>query len=520
MTRLDIAALDYAIAELPASFPGPGGAAAVVKNGEVVVRHAWGFADLENRVPYAPGTFAPICSISKQFTCALLLNIAPDPSVLDPAIAAQLPNLAGPKPTTRDLAHNQSGLRDYWALTTLCGALPEGEFDAEDARLLIGRTRSLHFAPGTRYSYSNGNFRMLATAVAEKAERPFGDMLVERIVRPAGMETAVFVGETWSVPGSPVGYEGIPSTGYRPGVNRVEWIGDAGICATLDDMIAWERFIDATRDDPDGVYRRLSAPVAFADGTPAQYGFGLVRRSRFGRDLTGHGGAIRGWRSQRFHVASERLSVFVVFNHEADAHGAAMRVLAAALGEDDALPPSDANAAAAFVGSWLDEETGLLLDVEADASGLLSASYDGAPELLSVGSDGAARGLDMALFREGDGLRLERSADNLRSRATRVSGTATTDIEGSYRCAELDAVLTIARIGGSWFGGFSGFLGTGAMMPMSPAETDLWRLTCRRSLDAPAPGDWTLRIKRGSDNASERIDIGCWLARSVPFERR
>ena len=37
--------LARALAHLPRDFPGPGGAAAVLREGELLVRHAWGFAD-------------------------------------------------------------------------------------------------------------------------------------------------------------------------------------------------------------------------------------------------------------------------------------------------------------------------------------------------------------------------------------------------------------------------------------------------------------------------------------------
>ena len=47
-------------------------------------------------------------------------------------------------------------------------------------------------------------------------------------MRPAGMETAVFVAETGALPGGAVGYEGSLATGWRPGINRIHWKGDAG----------------------------------------------------------------------------------------------------------------------------------------------------------------------------------------------------------------------------------------------------------------------------------------------------
>src|SRR5579875_3346376 len=101
------AALDHLLAELPQRHPGPGGAVAVLREGEVLARHAWGWADAERRIPFTPRTMSLICSISKQFTCALLLDLFPDPTVLQPDLDRRLPLLAGEKPGILDLMHNQ-----------------------------------------------------------------------------------------------------------------------------------------------------------------------------------------------------------------------------------------------------------------------------------------------------------------------------------------------------------------------------------------------------------------------------
>src|SRR6476646_1834401 len=154
--------LRHTIDELPLRFKGPGGAVAVVKDGIVVAREAWGYADLARHTTFTPATLFPICSITKQFTCATLLDQLGDPARLDQALGARLPRLQEKAPSILHLCHNQSGLRDYWALTVLSGAKPEGAFRPADARTLIGRTRTLHFPAGYNYSYSNGNFRLLS----------------------------------------------------------------------------------------------------------------------------------------------------------------------------------------------------------------------------------------------------------------------------------------------------------------------------------------------------------------------
>ena len=241
--------LESCLRSLPNAFPGPGGAVAVLKDGEVLLRHAWGYANAERRIPFTPRTLFRMCSITKQFTCGVVLSAFPDPAVLDDGVAATLPNLTQPPPKTLDLCHNQSGLRDYWAVAMLHGSPVEAPFgDAESARVFAG-TRSLHFAPGTRFSYVNQNFRILSDVAQARTGRGFGELLRKTLFEPAGMESAFLAADTRAMPDGTQGYEGSVATGFRAAENNIFWTGDAGLGASLDDMIAWERFVDASRDD-------------------------------------------------------------------------------------------------------------------------------------------------------------------------------------------------------------------------------------------------------------------------------
>jgi D-aminopeptidase len=358
MTTFDFARLERVAATLPRSYAGPGGAVAVVREGEVVVRHSWGWANAEQRIAFTPRSLFRMCSITKQFTCGVVLDAFPDPSVLDADVRACLPELQQPAPRVLHLCHNQSGLRDYWAVAMLHGSPAEAPFGETEAARIIGATQSLQFSPGTRYSYCNQNFRMLAGLVQQRTGRGFAELLRNRIFNPAGMDSALLAANTSAMPDGTIGYEGSPSSGFRAAENHVLWTGDAGLGASLDDMIAWERFIDATREDPDGLYRRLSSPVTFADGNPASYGFGLSRSTEFDRPVTGHGGALRGWRSHRMYLPSERVSVVVLFNHMADPQAAAMDLLSAVLGEERQSPDGTIPAPS-WRGAYVEPETGL-----------------------------------------------------------------------------------------------------------------------------------------------------------------
>ena len=517
MSNTIAARLEACVKTLPTAYPGPGGAVAVLRAGEVLVRHTWGFANAERRFPFTPKTMFRMCSITKQFTCGVVLSAFPDPTVLDADIKALLPNLEQPAPGALHLCHNQSGLRDYWAVAMLQGSPVEAPFGDTEAARIIADTRTLHFTPGQHYSYVNQNFRILADIAQARTGRTFAELLRTHVFEPAGMEGAILAADTRAMPDGTEGYEGTQSTGFRAAENRIFWTGDAGLGASLDDMIAWERTIDSTRDDPSSIHTKLSAPVAFADGMPAEYGFGLNRRTVFGRKATGHGGALRGWRSQRFYLPAERISVVVMFNHMADAGAAAKCLLAAVL--DEPSPPPTSFAEPGWFGAYFVPETALAARIDRQPDGKIRLTYGHSPELLDLQADGTATDGTTKLRPGPNGLWMDRPQDNFSARLMPAGGEPDPGIAGRYRCDELDAELTIIDAGGVLYGAFSGFLGRGRMEILNPIAADLWALPCPRALDHTPPGDWTIHVSRDSANRPATIDVGCWLARHLHYER-
>lgn len=518
MTIISVARFHRRIEALSRDYPGPGGAVAVLQAGTVLVRHSWGWANAERRIPFTPRSLFRMCSITKQFTAALLLDAFADPTEFDGDVRARLPLLEQPAPAALHLAHNQSGLRDYWAVAMLQGSPVEAPFGTAEAQRLISATRSLHFAPGTRYSYVNQNFRILSDILEARTGRSFGELLRTRIFDPVGMHTAFVAEDTRAMPDGTEGYEGTQATGFRAAENRILWTGDAGLGASLDDMIAWERHIDASREDAQSLPRRLAALVSFGDGSPASYGFGLARGSDFGQPWVGHGGALRGWRSHRLYLPKERLSVVVMFNHLGDAHGAALDIVGAALGKER---PAQARGLPdpAWLGTWMEPETGLAARADRLPDGAVRLRFGHSAERLELREDGTA-GNGRTTLRAADGeLQMDRPQENQSSRVTRLVGAARPDVAGRYHCAELDATLTVADAGGTIYGAFSGHLGQGRMELLDPIGPDVWTLPCPRALDHTPPGDWTLAFRRDGSGTVGSVQVGCWLARGLTYTR-
>ncbi|GKZ30717.1 hypothetical protein AbraIFM66950_010011 [Aspergillus brasiliensis] len=517
---------------VPSRYRGPGGAVAIIKDGEVVGKHTWGYADLRHRIPMTSSTLMPICSITKQMLCLIIKDLErnPTPAMVERGNIAQqlsdaLRQLISPELIDNNglridhLCNNQSGIRDYWAMSMFWGTQPEGEFTlAGDAPQALKRMKSLHYQPGTQYSYCNLNFHILARIVERVSEKTFGELLSERLFSPAGMKTATLCADNNQLPPPCVGYEGNESFGYIPAVNRTQWSGDAGVVACLEDMIAYECYLDKAWADRESAYREMAKEPSFDDGTPAAYGYGL-EHIKFGQTPTlGHGGAVRGYRLHRTQAPSERLAVVVMLNHEIDAAVVAGHILQQALSlpvQQDLLSMPSAD----WVGVYFDADAQLVVEVRLGGPGEIIITYTGDDETLKLTERCKARSDSATATLSSDTLTLHRKYENRHIQAKRINPgqQPTGDYVGQYHCAEVDSRFQCSGAGGLLYGSFEGFLGHGPAELMRYLGDDIWFLTCARGLDAPAPGNWTVVFQRSVEGEVVGVTFGCWLARKVTF---
>ncbi|KAE8368060.1 beta-lactamase/transpeptidase-like protein [Aspergillus caelatus] len=521
---------------IPSRYRGPGGALAVLKDGKLVGEHLWGFADMQSLIPMTPSTLMPICSITKQMVCLILKDLErnPTPEMLKRGNVSRqfsdaLDQMLHPDLTTNTglklehLCNNQSGIRDYWAMSMFWGAHPDGEFRLEeDAKKALDRTRSLHFEPGTQYAYCNLNFHILARIIEDVSGQTLGDLLAERLFLPAQMKTARLCADNANLPPPCVGYEGTESSGFIPAINRMEWSGDAGVVASLEDMIAYEHYLYTNWDDEQSVYRAIAQQQSFKDGTIARYGYGLEHGTVRDVATIGHGGALRGFRLHRIQAPSEKLAIVVMLNHQADAQEAAHYIMKDIFGIYKGHVPrlSPVSPSPNWVGTFYDAEAQLAVEIGHGRQGHLTVSYGGPNDILICLEENKAQSSNMIGTINGDFLVLHRLDDNRLIRANRVATGQQPPKDyylGAYYCAEVDSTFHCTGGGGMLYGLFEGYLGQGPPHLMRYIGEDIWILVCPRGLDAPAPGNWTVVFQRDDHGDIVRVTIGCWLARKVVF---
>lgn len=293
------------------------GAVLVAKDGKIIHRAAYGYADESGKQRNQPATSFLIGSLTKSFVAVTVMQLVEDGKVdLHAPLSTYIPKLRtalGQKLTLHLLLKHQSGLPEH--LERLVDF--EEKHVSSSEILQIINTARLGFEPGSRYEYSNLNYHLAAIAIENVTGKSFAQVLRERTFAPLKML------------GSGVErFSQVPprAKGYRKGVfgaaqdeNNVSYaLGSGDIFSTVGDLFTWDQALFGT-----GLLSKQSKKLIFTAESSAfgSYGYGFriheYRRppGAAGRGvLVRHGGSMDGFMSNLHHYVDDRLTVIVLAN--------------------------------------------------------------------------------------------------------------------------------------------------------------------------------------------------------------
>ncbi len=185
-----------------------------------------------------------IASLTKTFTAAaiLLLDRAGKLSLDDPVsrYVSGLPQ--GNEITIRMLLTHRSGLQNESTFPDFVRRLAEPMTLDQSIRRLAARP--LGFAPGSRSSYSNSGYMVLASVIEQAGGTPYHDFLDSTLFRPLGMRqteaAAAAAAAGRLAPGFLVG----PGPRFAVPAPRIEFshdVGSGSLSATVTDLYQWMR---------------------------------------------------------------------------------------------------------------------------------------------------------------------------------------------------------------------------------------------------------------------------------------
>ena len=304
----------------------PSASVAIVQDGRLAYRRAYGDAGLKPRVPAQPEMRYSIGSISKQFTATAILMLAEQGKLsLDDPVARFVPGLTrAPEITIRQLLSHTAGYQDYWPQDYV----PPFMLQPVSADQILERwaRKPLDFEPGTQWQYSNTGYVIAGLIVERAGGQPLFEFLREHIFTPLGMSSVMNIDQERLTETDATGYLryglGPPRVAPKEGKG---WLFAAGeLAMTAEDLAKWDlSLIQQTLLKPVS-YREMESAIVLKNGIASNYGLGVsVRRESSHRSIA-HAGAVSGFTAENVVFPDDRFAVAVLSNGDSGTAAAAI----------------------------------------------------------------------------------------------------------------------------------------------------------------------------------------------------
>jgi len=398
VTDLSLRSLENRIDALIAPWRGettPGVTVGLVRGGELVAHRHAGMASLEHGVPIGPETRFRIASVSKQFTCAAVLLLAARGRLdIEAPARTLLPELpeACAAVTVAHLMHNTSGIRDMLEIMRQGGADLGTPLTQSDLLEGICRQRTLNFAPGSRYLYSNSNFFLLGLIVERLSGMTLAAFLDRELFAPLGMTATAHTPDlAVPVPHLATGYL-LRDGAHVRAAHAFPLGGEGGLVSSVVDLAIWAANARGARVPSAAVLAALERQAPFENGTMNLYARGLVVRPWRGTVTISHGGLWPGYRTEYLRAPAHDAAVIVIANTgAADPALIAHRVLDMLLDRAGAVaapPMPPRNVVLPLAGRFIDEATGATLDIAVAEDGAVTLTTHGLAAVAEATEDG------------------------------------------------------------------------------------------------------------------------------------
>ncbi|MEO1489180.1 MAG: serine hydrolase domain-containing protein, partial [Pseudomonadota bacterium] len=277
----------------------PGYAIGLVDEGNLVFARGYGMADIARETPITADTAFNLASVSKQFTAAAIAKaiLAGDIALTDKLAEHWdgLPPVYAPIEIGH-LVYMTSGLPEYYTLPSPKGGwTSEDRFTVNDAIETVFRANRLEYTPGSRWTYSNINYQLLAEVAARQSGKPFDVHMNEAIFAPLGMDN------TWV--DAPIDmaretratsyYWNDETSGWTKAPRLSPHYGGSGMFSSLRDLARWDAALYSDKAFGEAFTAQMIAKRRY-DHDKTNDAFGLVHSTYRGQPIIWYEGGDYG----------------------------------------------------------------------------------------------------------------------------------------------------------------------------------------------------------------------------------
>jgi CubicO group peptidase (beta-lactamase class C family) len=270
------------------------GSVAVARGGELIYSKSVGFADVEQGIKIDENTKFRIGSITKTFTAVLILKaVEKNRLTLCQTIDKWFPEIGNAdKITIEHLLRHRSGL--YEIIT--------GEWESsgrhiqpktEQEVIEIIKKGENNFEPGTKTIYNNAGFLLLTFILERVYDKPFSEILKEKIVNPTGLKNTYLGGKINIQNNEAYSYSFLHQDWIRKcEANISQLLGAGGIISTSMDLIKFSHALFSGKLLSERSLKQMQTIQEHCQITELVFGMGLMQIPFHYRIGLGHGGGI------------------------------------------------------------------------------------------------------------------------------------------------------------------------------------------------------------------------------------
>jgi CubicO group peptidase (beta-lactamase class C family) len=342
--------------------PFVGAQVAVHVDGELLLNHSVGYADVANDIPLTTDHLFRIASHSKTFTGVACMQLVEDGLLrLDDEAAAHVPDLVDSPMagvTVRELLAHGSGMTrdgdnsDFWAL--------QKTFPNRDELLDTIREFGKVLEPNEHFKYSNIGYSLLGLIIEAASGRTYREYVTENIVDRLGLKSTGPDLDDHRIAEFAKGYSSRAHGQDRVEIEHIDTFAESsatGFYSTASELSTYfQAHLDGdTRLISDASKRRMRQ-VQWTVSDESAYGLGLIRTKINGRTYYGHSGGYPGHITMSKFDPERKLSISVLTN-TADGSASALctailRMIDRALDEKAKAARKGEDALKPFVGRY------------------------------------------------------------------------------------------------------------------------------------------------------------------------
>jgi serine beta-lactamase-like protein LACTB, mitochondrial len=260
----------------------PGLSVAVGVGGENVWAEGFGWADMEKRVPVAPGMRFRIGHASKALTSAAVgLLLEKGRLHLEEEIQTYVPEFPRKQwpVTLRQLMGHVAGVRHYESEED---SMPTAHCNRATEGLKRFADHPLRFEPDTQYGYSTFGWVLVSAAVEAAAKEPLSPFMTAQVFKPLGMTATTFESSTGPAADRVTFYQrrftGDGGEGVVPStaVDYSCFAGAGAILSTPSDLVRFGMAINGGNLLQRDTVNKLQTPQVLTSGKETEYGLGWM----------------------------------------------------------------------------------------------------------------------------------------------------------------------------------------------------------------------------------------------------